>query len=149
MPSPDEINAFVAQVVKWTQLLQDCADTALVQARKEYERTGDFGRYTQALGKKLEVTQHCAAITASASTVLLKVAEGSLGSIQTATTKLEEASKKIDKVDSAVGFASELVVAAGALAAALAAPSPATIAAAAAAIYAVAEDVLKDGVAGN
>ncbi len=143
--TPDDIDAFVKKVVGWSQLLQRCADAALVRAHEQYV-DGDIGYadYSDALQQKLAVIKSCVDMTNAAGSVLADVAENQLAPVEEASRKLTEAADKLVDLENGVTVVTELVVAAAALSSALALPSVASIAAAGSAIYHVADQIAAD-----
>ena len=142
---PADINAFVQSVVAWSQTLQQCGDAALQNAHDQYQAgTITYAAYSNVLQQKIAITQSCYTMTNAASSVLLAVAQTQMGPITDATAKLSQASALLNKIQSGVLIASDVVAAAAALAVAIGAPAPASIGAAGTAISTLAQQILKD-----
>jgi len=148
-PTPAAIQAFVRQVIGWSQLLQRCADAALERAHQQLE-AGEIGfaDYNDALQQKLAVVKSCVDMTNNAGSVLLAIAETEVAPVVTATKSLDDAAQNLAGIQDGVLIVTGLVVAAAALAGAVAAPSTATIGAAGTALYRVAAQVVADAKVG-
>jgi hypothetical protein len=140
-----DIDAFVNEVIGWSQTILKCADAAVHKAHDQL-RGGDidFADFNAVLQNKIAVTQKCFEMTNNASTVLAKIAASELVPLQDATSRLAAAAETLDKITNAVLIVSELVIAAGALATAMTVPGLASIAAAGSAVFTVATQLESD-----
>jgi hypothetical protein len=134
-PTPEDVDAFVKQVIGLSKTLNAYADAAVALAQEQYD-AGEIGfsDFNVVLQSKLAVTQKCFEMTNNASAVLFKIAANELAPLQSAADRLQAAADKLDESSRGVQIMSDLVVAAAAISVAVVTPSPASIGAAGGAI---------------